>query len=116
MVPYMVSRMLFTPADPILITDSRDESIRNAAMVHPVLSHPTRGNLQSLAIGALDLERGGRLDSVTVAYRTWGRLNTAGDNAVLVLHALTGDSRAAGEDGWWEPLIGPRCALDTDKW
>jgi homoserine O-acetyltransferase/O-succinyltransferase len=68
----------------------------------------------SLEIGALDLELGGRLENVTVAYRTWGRLNDAGDNAVLVLHALTGDSLAAGPGGWWDPLIGSGRALDTD--
>jgi homoserine O-acetyltransferase len=68
----------------------------------------------SIEIGALDLELGGRLENVTVAYRTWGRLNAAGDNAVLVLHALTGDSQAGGTGGWWEPLIGPGRALDTD--
>jgi homoserine O-acetyltransferase/O-succinyltransferase len=68
----------------------------------------------SMEIGALDLELGGRIEAVTVAYRTWGRLNAVGDNAVLVLHALTGDSLAAGSGGWWEPLIGPGLALDTD--
>ena len=50
-----------------------------------------------------------------MAYRTWGELNAAGDNAVIVLHALTGDSKAAGEGGWWEPLIGPGKAIDTDR-
>jgi homoserine O-acetyltransferase len=69
----------------------------------------------SLDVGALDLELGGRLESVTVAYRTWGRLNEAADNAILVLHALTGDSLAGGTGGWWEPLIGPGRALDTDR-
>ncbi len=69
----------------------------------------------SMEIGALELELGGRLEHVTVAYRTWGRLNDAGDNAVLVLHALTGDSQAGGQGGWWEPLIGPGRALDTDQ-
>src|SRR5919112_539896 len=68
----------------------------------------------SMEIGALELELGGHIEAVTVAYRTWGRLNAAGDNAVLVLHALTGDSLAAGPGGWWEPLIGPGRALDTD--
>jgi homoserine O-acetyltransferase len=63
----------------------------------------------------MDLELGGRLDDVTLAYRTWGRLNAAGDNAVLALHALTGDSRAGGEGGWWHPLIGPGRAIDTDR-
>ncbi|HQY31010.1 MAG TPA: homoserine O-acetyltransferase [Thermomicrobiales bacterium] len=73
------------------------------------------GALQSLSIGSLDLELGGHLADVTVAYRTWGKLNPAGDNAVLVLHALTGDSKAAGEGGWWAPLIGPGKAIDTDQ-
>ncbi len=63
---------------------------------------------------ALDLELGGRLDAVTIAYRTWGKLTDAGDNAVLVVHALTGDSLAGGYGGWWEPLIGSGLALDTD--
>src|SRR5829696_3180155 len=57
----------------------------------------------AMEIGALDLELGGRLEAVTVTYRTWGSLNVAGDNAVLVLHALTGDSLAAGPGGWWSP-------------
>ena len=69
----------------------------------------------SKEIGPLELELGGRLEQVTVAYRTWGRLNAAGDNAVIVLHALTGDSQAGGSGGWWEPLIGPGRALDTDQ-
>jgi homoserine O-acetyltransferase len=69
----------------------------------------------SMEIGALDLELGGRLEAVMVAYRTWGRLNAAGDNVILVLHALTGDSLAAGPGGWWEPLIGSGRALDTDR-
>jgi homoserine O-acetyltransferase/O-succinyltransferase len=73
------------------------------------------GELQSVEIGALDLEMGGRLPAVTLAYRTWGNLNAARDNAVLVLHALTGDSRAGGDGGWWAPLIGPGRALDTDR-
>jgi homoserine O-acetyltransferase len=69
------------------------------------------------------LEAGGRLPEVTVAYETWGRLDPSGDNAVLVLHALTGDSHAAGPagpghptSGWWDPLIGPGAALDTDRY
>jgi homoserine O-acetyltransferase len=60
---------------------------------------------------------------VRVAYETWGRLSPAGDNAVLVEHALTGDSHVVGDAGpghptagWWNGLIGPGLALDTDRW
>ena len=42
-----------------------------------------------------------------------GELNAAKDNAVIILHALTGDSLAAGEGGWWEPVIGPGKPIDT---
>jgi homoserine O-acetyltransferase/O-succinyltransferase len=73
------------------------------------------GELQWIDIGSVDLEMGGSLPSVTVAYRTWGRLNEHRDNAVLILHALTGDSRATGEGGWWSPLIGSGLPIDPDR-
>ncbi len=70
----------------------------------------------------LHLEGGERLPEVTVAYESWGTLDAAGSNAVLVLHALTGDSHAAGPagpghptPGWWDELIGPGRPLDTDR-
>ena len=68
------------------------------------------------------LEGGGALSNITVAYETWGTLDVTASNAVLVCHALTGDSHAAGPSGpghptqgWWDPLIGPGRALDTDR-
>lgn len=74
-------------------------------------------------IGSFEPELGGNLQDVTLSYETWGRLNAARDNAVLVTHALTGDSHAAGEPseeyrrgGWWEPMIGPGRAIDTDRY
>ena len=73
------------------------------------------GALQYVDIGPLDLELGGHLAAVTIAFRTWGQLNAGGTNAVIVLHALTGDSKAAGEGGWWHPLIGSGKAIDTDR-
>ncbi|WP_329066920.1 homoserine O-acetyltransferase MetX [Amycolatopsis sp. NBC_01480] len=72
--------------------------------------------------GALALEAGGSLPSYTLAYETWGTLNSDGSNAVLIEHALTGDSHAAGpaepghpSPGWWDGLIGPGKAFDTDE-
>ncbi|MFC9131533.1 homoserine O-acetyltransferase [Streptomyces sp. NPDC057099] len=71
----------------------------------------------------LALEAGGELPGVRLAFETWGRLAPDRSNAVLVLHALTGDSHAAGAaepghptPGWWDGLIGPGRALDTDRW
>ena len=67
------------------------------------------------------LEGGGHLDEVQVAYETWGVYR--GTNAVLICHALTGDSHATSgaavvttQAGWWEGLIGPGRAIDTDRW
>jgi homoserine O-acetyltransferase len=69
------------------------------------------------------LEGGGCLEAVTVAYETWGELNDAGSNGVLVLHALSGDSHASGPAGpghkvigWWDGLIGPGKAIDTNRY
>ncbi|MGW5034244.1 homoserine O-acetyltransferase MetX [Streptomyces nigra] len=71
----------------------------------------------------LALEAGGELPDVRLAFETWGRLAPDRRNAVLVLHALTGDSHAAGPAGpghptagWWDALIGPGRALDTDRY
>ncbi|MFF4173812.1 homoserine O-acetyltransferase [Streptomyces sp. NPDC001744] len=70
----------------------------------------------------LGLEAGGELPGVRLAFETWGTLAPDRANAVLVLHALTGDSHAAGPagpghptPGWWDGLIGPGRALDTDR-
>ncbi|AXH96250.1 homoserine O-acetyltransferase MetX [Ornithinimicrobium avium] len=82
---------------------------------------PSRRRSQHL--GALTLESGQVLDDLRVSWQSWGRLNEARDNAVLVLHALTGDSHVVGErgpgqptPGWWPGLIGPGAPLDTDRY
>jgi homoserine O-acetyltransferase len=74
-------------------------------------------------LGPIRLEAGGSLPALRMAYETWGRLSPARDNAVLVHHALTGDSHVVGEAGpghptagWWQGLVGPGLALDTDRW
>ncbi len=72
-----------------------------------------------LAPGPLMLDRGASLSGYRIAYETWGTLAADRSNAVLVLHALTGDSHVSGESepghptpGWWDGLIGPGRALD----
>jgi homoserine O-acetyltransferase len=81
------------------------------------------GDRQFVRIGDLDLESGAMLPEVRVAYETWGELSPARDNAVLVLHALTGDAHVCGPagpghptSGWWPGIVGPGLAIDTDRW
>ena len=68
------------------------------------------GDRQFADLGPVALERGGTLPAVRVAYETWGRPSEHGDNAVLIEHALTGDSHVVGpagpghaSPGWWPP-------------
>lgn len=70
----------------------------------------------------LKLECGKSLGPVTLAYETYGRLNADKSNAILVVHALSGDAHAAGvhkgenNPGWWDDMIGPGKAFDTNKY
>ena len=64
----------------------------------------------------LVLESAEKLGPITLAYETYGELNAQKSNAILVLHALTGDAHATGTNGWWGSLIGPGKGLDTDKY
>ncbi len=70
----------------------------------------------------LILESGELLGPVTLAYETYGKLNTQKTNAILILHALSGDAHAAGyhegdiKPGWWDEMIGARKAFDTDTY
>jgi len=70
----------------------------------------------------LVLENGEKLGPITVAYETYGELNDQRSNAVLILHALSGDAHAAGfhkgdeKPGWWDDMIGPGKAFNTDKY
>ncbi len=75
-----------------------------------------------VGVEGLNLEAGGRLGPVDVAYETWGELDRDHGNAVLVLHALSLDSHAVGpvgpghpSGGWWPGLIGPGAPIDTDR-
>ena len=73
-------------------------------------------------IGFFEPELGGYLEEVTLAYETWGELDPSGENAVLIVHALTGDSHCAGgiseaykRGGWWDEMVGPGRLVDTDE-
>src|SRR5699024_5866662 len=86
--------------------------------------HPRHGDgdRRFAEIGALELESGAVLEDVTLAYESWGSLDADRSNAVLVLHALTGDSHVRGpagpghrSAGWWEERVGPGRPIDTDR-
>jgi homoserine O-acetyltransferase len=70
----------------------------------------------------LPLESGKKLGPITLAYETYGQLNLEKSNAILVVHALSADAHAAGyhkgdqEPGWWDNMIGPGKAFDTDQY
>ena len=71
----------------------------------------------------LELDCGRGLAPIDVAYETYGRLNEAGDNVVLICHALSGDAHVAGynspddkKPGWWDAMVGPGKGIDTDKY
>jgi homoserine O-acetyltransferase len=104
-------------AGPPILDDDPSVAARNGG--HPaLLSHTEHWQDPE----PLPLDCGRTLTGVQVAYETWGRLNAAADNAVVICHALTGDAHAAGvyagddRPGWWDPLIGPGRAIDTDRY
>ena len=70
--------------------------------------------------GLFTLESGAVLPGLTIAYETYGKLNRDKTNAILICHALSGDAHVAGfhegdnKPGWWDAVIGPGKAFDTD--
>ncbi|WP_394551325.1 homoserine O-acetyltransferase [Agromyces sp. MMS24-JH15] len=81
------------------------------------------GDRRFVRIGDVALESGDVVPNATIAWESWGRLSPARDNAILVLHALTGDSHVVGPAGpghatagWWEGVVGPGRAIDTDRY
>lgn len=81
------------------------------------------GNRRFVSLGKLPLENGGSLPGGYLAYETWGKLNADASNAILIEHALTGDSHVIGFQspahptaGWWERVVGPGKPIDTDRY
>ena len=79
--------------------------------------------VSSWTFDALPLQSGGAFGPVTLAYETWGQLNAARDNAILLTHALTGNAHAHDprqpddpRAAWWNPLVGPGRPFDTERY
>lgn len=96
-----------------------DAHERSGGAWHPGLG---AGERRFARLGPLPLESGAVLEDVTLAYESWGTLAEDRSNAVLVLHALTGDSHVRGpadashpSPGWWEDMVGPGRPIDTDR-
>ena len=75
--------------------------------------------LENLPQGGFKMWRGGHLPEVTLAYESWGQLSAAADNAILIFTGLSPSAHAASSakdasPGWWEYMIGPGKAIDTD--
>jgi homoserine O-acetyltransferase len=92
---------------------SKKMSHVNPAVTGAWLEDHDPGDRQFLKIGDLTLESGELLPDVVIAYQSWGELNQAADNAILVNHALTG---WADVDGWWPQMVGPGLTFDTNKY
>ena len=86
---------------------TQNQTLEETALKHFTFANPP---------DELTLESGEKLGPITIAYETYGKLNAQKSNAILVLHALSGDAHAAGNNGWWDNFIGPGKGLDTNKY
>ena len=83
-------------------------------------------HLKQYKLNQFKMRHGGELNNAILAYETWGQLNDKKDNAILILTGLSADSHAASHrnsdeksrdtEGWWEYMLGPNKAIDTEKW
>jgi homoserine O-acetyltransferase/O-succinyltransferase len=96
--------------------------VKHAVVVKNTL-YPIVKQVKTFTFDALPLQLDGQFGPVTLAYETWGTLNKAGDNAVLITHALTGDTHAHDAEhphdtkvAWWNPLIGHERFFDTSRY
>jgi homoserine O-acetyltransferase len=99
-------------ADPLAEIRSSDTARHAAPLRHAKYFHHG---------AAFALERGGQLPELVLCYETYGKLSETRDNAVLVCHALSGDSHVARHDendepGWWDLMVGPGRPIDTSRY
>ncbi|MGV0584750.1 homoserine O-acetyltransferase [Mycobacteroides chelonae] len=106
-----------------LTDDLRANGSADHQLPAPNIALPQGDEIAYVSIGSITLESGAVIDDATVAVQTWGKLSPRRDNVVFVCHALTADSHVigpAGPDhitgGWWQGIIGPGAAIDTDQW
>src|SRR5690606_12926566 len=92
---------------------SRAKGSDPAPVRQPTAAPQERGAAGTHRVGRFRLESGTVLDDVVQAYRLYGELNERRDNLIIVFHSLTGGPDAAA---WWPGVIGPGCALDTDRY
>lgn len=114
------------PSDSVpsaFVTEALTQSLRGTPPVSGAWRDGDHlGNRQFCQAGPLTTERGDLIPHVRIAYEVFGELNASKTNAILVFHALTGDSHATGPagpghptGGWWSGIIGPGLALDTNR-
>ena len=91
------------------------------SMIEPAIELVERRSMTWQA--PLQLDSGALLGPLTLAYETYGRLDAQHSNAILIMHALSGDAHVAGrhhpddrKPGWWDNMVGPGKAFDTDRY
>lgn len=120
------ARLRAVPDFPARDVDSANAAVTPAPTHLPVSGgwkeNDQVGGRRFVAVGDLELENGQVLSGAKLAYECWGRPNAARDNAVLILHALTGDTHVCGpvgpghsSSGWWQGIVGPGLPIDTEK-
>ncbi len=105
-----------------VMTVARAENFSTAKAIRAEADNPHSLVMRFPADAPLLLDCGASLAPFSIAYQTYGTLNTEKSNAILVCHALTGDQHVAnvhpitGKRGWWETVIGPGRPVDTEKY